>query len=108
MTDKEIFEKAIQLQAEGIAFCLITIVHSSGSTPRKMGAKMMICLDGTGYGTIGGGCVEKDIKSSALRLMVNKGKNELVHVSLADELGTKSADVCGGNASVFIENYSSK
>lgn len=106
MTDKEIFERAAQLQIEKVAFCLITIVHSAGSTPRRIGAKMIICLDGSGYGTIGGGCVEKDIKGVALRLMVHKGKNELIHVSLADELGTKSADVCGGNAFVFIENFS--
>lgn len=106
MTDKEIFSKATQLQAEKVAFCFITIVHSAGSTPRKIGAKMIICLDGVGYGTIGGGCVEKDIKGEALRLMVHKKKNKLIHVSLADELGTKSADVCGGNADVFIENLS--
>lgn len=106
MTDREIFEKAIELQADGVAFCLITIVHSAGSTPRKIGAKMLTCLDGMAFGTIGGGCVEKDIKSAAVKLMVHKKLNELIHVSLADELGTKSADVCGGNADVFIENYS--
>lgn len=106
MTDREIFTKASDLQAAGIAFCLITIVHSAGSTPRKIGAKMLTCLDGQNFGTIGGGCVEKDVRSAARQLMVHQEKSRLVHVSLADELGTKSADVCGGNAFVFIENFS--
>lgn len=37
---------------------LVTVIKSSGSTPRKHGAKMIVLPDGTFYGTVGGGVPE--------------------------------------------------
>ena len=103
MTDQEIFQKIAELKDQGIAVCLATIVETSGSTPRGVGAKMIICADGTIYGSVGGGCGESQVKSTALRCLLTTKKPELIEVSLLDDLGTKGGDVCGGKMFMFVE-----
>jgi len=103
MIDREIFQKLTDLQKQGIEAALATIVETAGSTPREAGAKMIICADGTLYGTVGGGCGESEVKSAALRCLLTTRTPELVEVSLLDDLGTKGADVCGGRMLIFVE-----
>ena len=103
MTDQEIFQKLAELKDQGIAACLATIVETSGSTPRGVGAKMIICADGTTYGSVGGGCGESQVKSTALRCLLTTKIPELIEVSLLDDLGTKGGDVCGGKMFMFVE-----
>lgn len=103
MTDQEIFQKLAELKERNIPVCLATIIHTFGSTPRETGAKMIICADGTTYGTVGGGCGENQVKSAALRCLLTTQTPETVEVSLLDELGTKGGDVCGGKMLMFVE-----
>ena len=103
MTDQEVFQKIDELKDQEIAICLATIVETSGSTPRGAGAKMIICADGTTYGSVGGGCGESQVKSTALRCLLTTKKPELIEVSLLDDLGTKGGDVCGGKMFMFVE-----
>ena len=103
MTDQEIFQKIAELKKNDIAVCLATIIETSGSTPRGIGAKMIVCADGTIYGSVGGGCGESQVKSAALRCLLTKNKTELIKVSLLDDLGTKGGDVCGGTMRLFVE-----
>ncbi len=103
MTDLELFKKLSQLKQQDVAVCLATIVETSGSTPREVGAKMLICVDGTIYGTIGGGCGENQARSAALRSSLVTRQPEIVEIDLTDDLGTKGGDVCGGKLRVFIE-----
>ena len=103
MIDREIFQKLAELKSQGINAALATIVETSGSTPRGPGAKMIICADGTIYGSVGGGCGENEVRSAALRCLLTTKTPELLEVSLLDDLGTKGGDVCGGRMSIFIE-----
>ena len=103
MNDQEIFLKIKELIDQGIAVCLATIVEASGSTPREAGAKMIVCADGTTYGSVGGGCGESQVKSAALRCLLTDKVTELIEVSLLDDLGTKGGDVCGGTMRMFVE-----
>jgi xanthine dehydrogenase accessory factor len=105
MTDPEIFGKIEELQNKGITLCLATIIATSGSTPRQAGAKMIICADGTLFGTVGGGCGESQVKSAALRCLLTTRKPETIEVSLLDDLGTKGGDVCGGRMRLFVEPF---
>ncbi len=52
MTDQEIFQKIAELKNRDLAVCLATIIETSGSTPRGIGAKMIMCADGTIYGSV--------------------------------------------------------
>ena len=103
MTDQEIFQQLADLKNQGIDSALATIVETSGSTPRDVGAKMIICADGTIFGSVGGGCGESEVKSAALRCLLSTQTPELVEVSLLDDLGTKGGDVCGGRMLLFVE-----
>jgi xanthine dehydrogenase accessory factor len=103
MNDLEIFKKLMELKEREITVCLATIIDTSGSTPREAGAKMIICVDGTIYGTIGGGCGESQARSAALRSTLVTQKPQILEIDLTDDLGTKGGDVCGGKLWVFIE-----
>jgi xanthine dehydrogenase accessory factor len=103
MNDLEIFKKLTELKEKEITVCLATIIETSGSTPREAGAKMIICVDGTMYGTIGGGCGESQARSAALRSTLVTQKPQILEIDLTDDLGTKGGDVCGGKLWVFIE-----
>ena len=103
MIDREIFQKLSELKSQGIDAALATIVETTGSTPREVGAKMIICADGTIYGTVGGGCGENEVRSAALRCLLTTKAPELLEVSLLDDLGTKDGDVCGGKMFIFVE-----
>ena len=45
------------LNAERQRFILVTVIERGGSTPRGVGAQMIITLD-QNFGTIGGGALE--------------------------------------------------
>ncbi|MDP2645600.1 MAG: XdhC family protein [Desulfobacterales bacterium] len=105
MTDQEIYQKIGSLSAQGAKGCLATIVDAHGSTPREVGAKMIVCVGGETYGSVGGGCGENVVRSAALRAILSTGKPELVTVDLTDDLGTKGGDVCGGRMKIFVEPF---
>ena len=84
---------------------MATIVEAAGSTPREVGAKMLVCADGTTYGSVGGGCGERQVKTAALRCLLATRGPELVEVDLTDDLGTRGGDVCGGRMRIFVEPF---
>ncbi len=103
MTDKQIFRKLAELQTGGVPVCLATIVEAIGSTPREVGAKMIIGMDGTVYGSVGGGCGENQVRSAALRCIFTTKKPELLEIDLTDDMGITGGDVCGGKMWIFVE-----
>jgi xanthine dehydrogenase accessory factor len=105
MTEREIFEHLAEFQQRGIPVCLATIVNAAGSTPREIGAKMIVCSDGTTYGSVGGGCGENQVRSAALNCLLIKKQPVLIEVDLTDDLGTRGGDVCGGKMFIFVEPY---
>lgn len=105
MTDKNIFSKLADFQKERIPVCLATIVRTAGSTPRKIGAKMIVCIDGATFGSIGGGCGENQVRTAAYQSVLIHREPKLLEVDLTDDLGTKDGDVCGGKMWIFVEPY---
>ena len=80
----------------------MTIVSTSGSTPQRVGAKMLVYEDGRTAGTIGGGCYEHDAAGKA-REAIRLQRPQLVRYSLNDELAAESGLICGGQMEVYIE-----
>lgn len=103
MNDLEIVQRLARLRADQERACLATIVKASGSTPREVGAKMLVFADGSTFGTVGGGCGESQVKSAAYRCLLAHGGAELVEVDLTDDLGTRGGDVCGGRMQILVE-----
>ena len=105
MNDGDIFDQLADFERNDIASCLATIVHTAGSTPREVGAKMIICPDGTSYGSIGGGCGERQVLSAAIRCLLKNKEPEIIEVDLTDDLGTKDGNVCGGKMLVYVDPF---
>lgn len=80
------------------SLALCTVVATTGSTPRKAGAKMLVFPDKTINGTIGGGSVEKEVIEKAIELL-NSNTPQLLHFQLKQDLDM----YCGGTMDVFIE-----
>lgn len=81
---------------------LATSVATKGSTPRKVGARMLVDPDQGLVGTVGGGCGEAEVIEAALRVL-DTGRPERVRVDLTDDLLSWSPAVCGGVMDVFVE-----
>ncbi len=95
-------EAAYQLNRQGKAYVLVTLVGVSGSTPRNSGTKMVISKDEV-FDTIGGGHLEhKTIKYAYKLLSEAKDCQHLEHFKLGVNLG----QCCGGSASVLFECFS--
>jgi len=96
-----------QLQAlldEGLTVAVATIVQVKGSTPREVGAKMIIHPYGKHIGTVGGGCGEADVIRSGLDVLTD-GKPRTVRIDLTEPINLESTGVCGGILDVFIERW---
>ncbi|HRC58289.1 MAG TPA: XdhC family protein, partial [Kofleriaceae bacterium] len=55
------FSRALAASAEDLGAVLATVVAASGSTPRHLGARMMIGSDGRLIGSVGGGRIEHEV-----------------------------------------------
>lgn len=89
-------------EENNIPKALVTIVSRKGSSPRDVGTKMIVSKDGTMKGTIGGGCVEADIRQTALSCMDNN-KCRLVRVDMTGQEAEDEGMVCGGILEIFVE-----
>jgi xanthine dehydrogenase accessory factor len=78
------------------AYCLI--VKTKGSTPRKVGAKMIVYEDGNINGSIGGGNLEKKVIENALH-QIKKQEPKLFHHDLLHHHNM----CCGGSVEIYIE-----
>ena len=100
---KEVFhEAASQLELER-PVVVATVVHTKGSTPQKPGAKLLVRNDGSGVGTLGGGCVEGDIWFAANELLKRGGTAEYREYNLNEELAAEDGLVCGGTMYFLID-----
>ncbi|MBI5664223.1 MAG: XdhC family protein [Nitrospirae bacterium] len=95
----EIYEEIVRLKNEGRQCAIATIVQSIGSSPQREGAKMLVRDDGSIMGTLGGGCIEAEVKQASLMAMKN-GTPQTFPFELTEKHGGL---VCGGKVLVYIE-----
>ena len=85
----------------GEELVLVTVIASSGATPREAGARMLVGRQGRICGTIGGGAVESRSEQIAAAVLKEK-------TSLGDDFTLTADDVqnlgmiCGGACKVFF------
>jgi xanthine dehydrogenase accessory factor len=100
--NQEVFAALAEALARGEEVALVTIVASTGSTPQRVGAKMLVFPDGRTVGTIGGGCYENDAFWKA-REAITARRPLNVKYELNDDFAQETGLVCGGQMEVFIE-----
>lgn len=98
----EMLHEMLRLSTSGEIAAVATIVRTKGSTPREVGARMLIRSDGTSHGTIGGGCGEAEVWSEAMEVLETR-RPKLIEVDLLHDEDTEGGRACGGLMYVFIE-----
>jgi xanthine dehydrogenase accessory factor len=100
--NREVFAAVAEALERGEPAALVTIVSTTGSTPQRIGAKMLVFADGRIVGTIGGGCYENDAFWKA-REAITSRKPQLVRYELSDDFAQETGLICGGQMDVYIE-----
>lgn len=98
-----VIEEAVRLMKKREACVLATVVRTKGSTPQKAGAKLLVRHDGSGVGTLGGGCVEGDIWFAAKEILRKGSGPEFKDYFLNEDIAARDGLVCGGSMYFFIE-----
>ena len=100
--NEAVFRAVNDALSHGESAALVTIIRTEGSTPQRVGAKMLVFADGRIVGTIGGGCYENDAFWKARRSLETR-KPLIARYELADDIAEESGLICGGQMDVYIE-----
>src|SRR5205814_9987252 len=96
---REVLQQLLSSVTAGrpVAYC--RLVETRGSTPQKAGALMLVYPDGSQAGTLGGGCVEAEVKRRALAVL-DAGRAEVSKFQLDSDYGWDDGLICGGRMQV--------
>ncbi len=100
---KEVIQGTMDLLKEGKPCVLATVVRTKGSTPQKAGAMLLVRDDGSGMGTLGGGCVEGDIWFAAKEILRRGGGPEFRDYYLNEDVAARDGLVCGGTMYFYLD-----
>ena len=100
---KEVIKEAVDLLRKDQPCVLATVVRTKGSTPQKSGAMLLVKEDGTGVGTLGGGCVEGDIWFAAREMLRSNSGPEFKEYFLNEDIAARDGLVCGGTMYFYLE-----
>jgi xanthine/CO dehydrogenase XdhC/CoxF family maturation factor len=114
MRDRLLIVEAFEaLCAAGQPAALATVVCVEGSSYRHPGARMLIAGDGRTWGTISGGCLERDVARRGRMLIPEDSKPIVVSYETDDDqIGEESAKPivdpgpslgCGGRIDILIQ-----
>jgi len=102
IVQEQMLLKLVELEQQGSRAVLATVVSAYGSTPRKVGARMLVFPDGQTFGTLGGGCAEAEVIREALTLML-PATTKIFALNLTDDAAAEEGMACGGKMEVFLE-----
>lgn len=88
--------------ARGERVAVATVIKALGSSPRQVGAKMIVASGGGMAGSVSGGCVEGAVFEVCQEVMAS-GQARLLHFGVADETAWEVGLACGGSIDVFVE-----
>ncbi|HEX3409443.1 MAG TPA: XdhC family protein [Candidatus Binataceae bacterium] len=98
----QIWSEAVRTLERDQPFALATVINVRGSTPREVGAKMIVRDDGQ-FGTIGGGCGEAEVFRKARLLLAEGAGAGLAEIDLTGDFDQQEIGTCGGIMDVFID-----
>jgi xanthine dehydrogenase accessory factor len=104
MDNLGIFRKLASALEAGENVALVTVISTAGSSPGKVGYKMLVRAEGRETtGTVGGGLVEARMIEEATRMLAEPSSRVFRF-----DLGGTPADekgICGGSVELFIEVF---
>lgn len=90
----------------GTPVALCAIVERRGSAPQTIGTLAVVDAAGEMTGTLGGGCVEADVRGHAMRVLESAG-SEVLTFRLDMKQALDEGMVCGGEIDVAIRTLDS-
>ncbi|MCE9561050.1 MAG: XdhC family protein [Planctomycetes bacterium] len=104
MAERTLWATLERVLASGLRCAVCTVVETRGSTPQKAGAAMLVFPDGTQTGTLGGGCVEAEVRRRALAGLAEGVGHASLHTFLLDnDYGWDDGLICGGRMTVLAD-----
>jgi xanthine dehydrogenase accessory factor len=102
---RELLSKLTAALERGGACVWCAVVETRGSTPQKAGASMLVFADGSQLGTLGGGCVEAEVKQRALGVLLGgaEARPELLTFCLDEDYGWDDGLICGGRMTILAD-----
>lgn len=85
----------------GRPVALCTVIRTRGSTPQAPGATMLVRADGKTLGTLGGGCVEAEVRKRAFE-MLRANQSGLLDFTLDHDYGWDDGLICGGRMFIGV------
>src|SRR3989442_11659918 len=98
---ESIFQGIVAAIEQKQPFALAIISGVKGSSPQKKGAKALFFADGRIQGTLGGGCLEAEVRERA-RLALLKQKPATFDLVLDHDFGWDDGLICGGRVHGLI------
>ena len=98
---KHVLDDLISAHASGRSVVFTALVETRGSTPQKPGAGMLVFDDGNQTGTLGGGCVEAEVKRTALEILQD-GRARILSFQLDHDYGWDDGLICGGRMTMLV------
>ncbi|MDH3527212.1 MAG: XdhC family protein [Gammaproteobacteria bacterium] len=106
-TDREVLETAIRWLTQGRRLALVTVARTWGSSPRPVGALMVMRDDGTCSGSVSGGCVEEDLLMRYRAHQLGDSFPTLIDYGIDREEATRLGLPCGGRLELLVEQLDS-
>ena len=103
----EIYQECCKLLRAGQPVVLATVFEAKGSAPRVAGARMLVRLDGSICGTIGGGRLEHDAVQLA-RTLFDKAESVIYTFDLTGSDVAGMDMICGGKGEVWLHYFTGK
>ncbi len=98
----DLWEEIVRLRAAGQPAALCTVLLTRGSTPGKETMKMLVRGDGSALGSVGGGCVERDVIAMAREVIAtDRAQTRSFTLNQADV--PESGLICGGQVTILAE-----
>ncbi len=99
----EVYRKLTEAMQQNRGGVLLTVIEAKGSTPGKMGSKMLVFTDGEQFGTVGGGQIEYMAVKEALQNL-NRTTAWRKSYLLAEDAGM----MCGGKVEILFEPFGTR
>ncbi len=97
----QILEMAADLLEQDRAVALCIIVKTRGSTPASVGAVMLVDDAAQMLGSVGGGCIEAEVRRAAFG-MISTQQAELLTFKLDHDQAYEDGLICGGTIEVAV------
>jgi xanthine dehydrogenase accessory factor len=100
---RQVVAALAEARRAGRAAALATVIRVRGSAYRHAGAKLVVLEDGSYIGNVSGGCLEGDVRETALRVIATGAAERRTYCGGADEVFAWDLGVgCEGEVEVLI------